>query len=82
MKNTELVLFNKEEIPEIIADFDFETKKIKNKIFVIENKEIKHCDSCKRKIEINKIGSIAHGSRKIFCDNPLCLSTWVVKNKI
>ena len=83
MQETELVLFNKDELKDMISEFDIKTKKEDGKIFVVDKEgEIQCCEVCERKLEIKKIGSIAHGSHKIFCDNPLCLSSWVAKNKI
>ncbi|MEK6833791.1 MAG: hypothetical protein AABY32_07145 [Nanoarchaeota archaeon] len=83
MKATELILFNKDETSRIISEFDIKTKIEKGKAYVIdEDGEIKCCEVCKRKLEVDKIGSVASGSRKIFCDNPLCLSGWVAKNKL
>ena len=59
------------------------TKKIGTKTFVVDTENnIRHCDACEKKLELDKVGSIAHGSLKIFCDNPLCLSTWVAEKKI
>ena len=83
MENSELVMFNKDEVYELLSEFEIKTKKEKGKVYVVDKAgEPLLCDVCERKIEVKKIGSIAQGSRKIFCDNPLCLSSWVAKNKL
>jgi hypothetical protein len=87
MEKTQLVVFNKSDIKEILDQFGFKihTKKVgqKNRKFVsADSNQPILCPTCERQIPVNRIGTIAHGSRMIFCDNPLCFSTWIVKNKI
>jgi len=83
MESTELVIFNKQEIVDLVTQFGFKIKKENGKDYLLEeNGKVKCCEVCERKLEVKKVGSIAHGSRLVFCDNPLCLSSWVVENKI
>ncbi|TRZ94663.1 hypothetical protein D4R78_06105 [bacterium] len=87
MEKTELVVFNKANTKEILKQFGFrtQTRRIgsKNKEFVIrEDNEPAFCPACSKEISVKRLGTIAHGSRVIFCDNPLCFSTWVAQNKV
>ena len=83
MEATELVIFNKNEIAGLIESLGLRTRTIKGKTFVSDNNGVvRCCDSCNRELEVTKVGSIARGSVMIYCDNPLCLSTWVAVNKI
>ena len=83
MQSTELVVFDKTEIPALISQFGIKTRKKGSKKYLVDHEgEVKCCDSCKRPLQVKHVGSIAHGSRKVYCDNPLCISGWVAKNKI
>lgn len=83
METTDLIIFNKNEIPEILSEFGIQTRKEKERIVLVgEEGQVKCCDSCGKEMEINRVGSIAHGSHMVFCDNPICLASWVAKNKI
>ena len=87
MKDSQVVIFNKNQISDLLAQFDFKISKVKisdnksKEIVVNENNEPVHCECCEKEIRVNKVGSIVKGSRLIFCDNPTCLSTWTVLNK-
>jgi hypothetical protein len=83
MQKTELVVFDRKDILDVISDFGIRIKEADGKQFLADQDgNIRCCDNCKRKLETSKVGSIAHGSTLIFCDNPLCLSAWVADNKI
>ena len=69
MQETELIVFNKNEISELISELNVKIRREKGKTYVLNDEgEIRCCAVCKRKLEVGKIGSIAHGSVDIFCD--------------
>jgi len=88
MKKTGLVLFDKENTKQLLQDFNFKISKRKmsndkyKEFVVTKNNEIIQCPSCNKEIQVKKVGTIAHGSRLLFCDSPLCFATWVANNKI
>lgn len=88
MDKTQLVVFSKEDIRQVLTDFNFRVQKKKigenryAKIVVDSEDNPATCPSCKKEISVKKVGTIAHGSRLVFCDNPLCFATWVANNKI
>jgi hypothetical protein len=87
MEKTQLVVFNKANTKEILKQFGFKTQirkaGKKSKEFILrDDSQPCMCPSCNKEISIKKLGTIAHGSRLIFCDNPLCFSTWVAQNKV
>lgn len=88
MQKTELVVFNKNHTHVLLGQFGFKIvrKKIsetKSEDIVIDkNNTHVLCECCKKPLTPSKVGTIAKGSRLLFCDNPVCFATWVVKNKI
>jgi len=88
MQKTQISVFNRENVREILANLDFKMarKKVSEKKYrdfvVDKDKEPVLCHSCKRKLPVRKVGNIAYGSKLLFCDNPVCFATWVAKNKI
>ena len=88
MQKTELVVFNKSHIPMLLTQFGFKVAKRKinetkiKDVVINSNQEIVLCECCKKVITPSKVGTIAKGSRLLFCDNPVCFATWVAKNKI
>ena len=83
MEKTDIVLFNKENVIEILKQFDFQFSLEEEGTAIIDsNREIISCSTCERPLTVETVGNIAHGSRKLFCDNPLCFATWVAENKL
>jgi len=88
MQKTQLVVFNKENIREILTDLDFKIQRKKvgddkyTEIVLNSDDNPVSCTTCKKEILVRRVGTIAHGSRLLFCDNPLCFATWVANNKI
>jgi len=83
MEKTKLIIFNKENVEELLREFDFKFSLEEEGNAIIDSKgEIVGCETCKVNLTTDKVGNIAYGSRKIFCDNPVCFATWVVENKI
>ena len=82
MEKTQVVLFNKENVKNILEQFDFKFSPEEEGTAIIDSEgNLVKC-TCGRLLTVETVGNIAHGSRKLFCDNPLCLATWVAKNKI
>ena len=88
MQKTRLNLFNKTNIREILTDLEFKIykKKINENAYqeIVTNHDNQPicCSACKKEVPLKRVGTIAHGSRLLFCDNPLCFATWVANNKI
>ena len=87
MQKTQLVLFNKENTKTLLSQFGFQTNKLKSgnkqkEVVVNQNNDPIQCPTCDRHISVKKVGTMAHGSRILFCDNPLCFATWLVEHKI
>ena len=84
MEKTKIVLFNKGNVENLLKQFDFtfSTNEEEGTMILDKNKDIVKCDTCEETLITERVGNIAHGSRKLFCDNPLCFATWVAKNKI
>ena len=87
MQKTELVIFNKQNTRELLSDLDFKIKTIKTgkksrQLVVSTDNNAIFCPTCEKEILLNRVGTIAHGSRLLFCDNPFCFASWVAKNKI
>lgn len=84
MEKTDLILFNKEKTEGLLSQFDFKVinkKGDKQKIIGLDG-ELVQCHTCEADLNVNKVGTIAHGSRLIFCKNPLCFATWVAEKKL
>lgn len=83
MLQSDLVLFNKNSIEELLDNFGFKTATEGNKTVIVssDGQPIK-CPSCDKEITSKKVGTIAHGSRLVFCDNPICFSNWIAENKL
>ena len=88
MQKTDLLVFNKDDVRAILTDLDFKIsnkRKEKNKfaeVVVTEDNDPVLCPTCEREIFVNHVGTIAHGSKLIFCDNPFCFATWVANKRI
>ncbi len=88
MQKTELVVFNKTHTTMLLNQFGFKIvrKKLtetKSQDVVVDSKhEQALCECCKKPLTPSRVGTIAKGSRLLFCDNPVCFATWVAKNKI
>ena len=83
MQKTQVVLFDKENTEELLKQLDFKFSEEEEGLAIIDsNGKIVHCETCEKNLTTDKVGNIAHGSRKLFCDNPLCFATWVVENKL
>ncbi len=81
MEKTEIVLFNKENAKNILGQFDFKFSPEEEGEAILKDGEIVKC-ICETPLTVDNVGNIAHGSRLLFCDNPLCFATWVAKNKL
>ena len=87
MESTSLVIFNKSNTKDLLEQFDFKLvqRKIgtKSREYVAKKDgQIVTCHGCQKELTPRKVGTISHGSRLIFCDNPMCFATWVAQNKI
>lgn len=83
MKKTDLVLFDKKKVKDVITQFGFKVAKEGNKEVVVgDDKKPLQCPTCEKELIVKKVGTAVHGSRLLFCDNPLCFSTWIAENKL
>jgi len=83
MEKTDIVLFNKENAIEILKQFEFMFSPEEEGMIILDNNgEIIHCTTCEKPLTVETVGNVAHGSRLLFCENPLCFARWVAKNKI
>lgn len=88
MDRTQLVVFNKENAREILTDLEFKIQRKKisennySEVVVDSDNNPVFCSTCKKEILVKRVGTIAHGSRLLFCENPLCFATWIANNKI
>ncbi|MFH1505883.1 MAG: hypothetical protein ABIE94_02745 [archaeon] len=74
--------FEKEQIGGLISNLGFKLKKENNKEIVInQDGEIQKCFICEKKITKENVGSVAHGSNHLFCDNPLCFLSYLEKQR-
>jgi hypothetical protein len=82
-----MVLFSSDGIEKVLSDFDFRvvSKTVENKkvrAVINHDGEDVVCPSCEHLITESHVGTIAKGSRLVFCDNPVCFSTWIAQNKL
>lgn len=87
MKDTKLVIFKKENVKDLLSQFGFQIRRKgtgKNEKYIVIDDDNQHicCPVCQKEIATKKVGTIAKGSRIIFCDNPVCFAVWVAQNKI
>lgn len=83
MKTTGFVAFQAGEEKALLEQFGFSVQRNKKKTYVMDQSGNQmHCPSCDRPITTKHVGSIASGSRIVFCDNPVCFATWVAKEKV
>ena len=79
MEKTNFIGFQREDILKILEDLNISTKKIDNKTFILEDGEIKKCETCDNEITTKNLGNISYGSHKMFCDNHLCFISYLEK---
>lgn len=83
MDSTNFVLFRKDQILDVLKGFGFGIQKItKRKKIVTSNGEAVHCYNCNTTLTTQRVGTIAPGSKLLFCDKPACFATWVAIKKI
>ena len=83
MEKSDLVLFDKKNTTDILNQFDFKiAKEGDNEVLIGTDKKPIQCPTCETNLSIKKVGTIVHGSRLVFCNNPLCFATWVAENKL
>lgn len=87
MEKTQVVLFDRNNISALLCEFGFQIASAKSthkrgRQVLTKDGNAVNCGSCEKPITENRVGTIAHGSRLLFCDNPVCFATWLAKNKI
>jgi hypothetical protein len=73
-----MVVENDENLRKILRKLDFE---IRNDGRISENGNIQHCNCCGKEVSIKNFGNLMPGSLELYCDNPACLSDYVVKHR-
>lgn len=87
MEASSVVLFPPDKVRKVLSDFDFRVadrpfKDGTRKIVVDKQGREVCCPSCQQPVTENHVGTVAKGSRLVFCDNPICFSSWIAQNKI
>lgn len=83
MKNSNLVAFSKANCGKLLTEFGFQIRQRDGKRLVLKSDNTTaQCDGCHKELTVNKVGTIAHGSRLLFCDNPTCFSDWIAEHKV
>lgn len=77
----QLISFKKQQTKEILNLIGVKVEKRDDNIEVPLDKEGRQaeCESCHRRLTTDNIGNIAKGSVKLFCDNPYCFTSHIVK---
>ncbi len=85
MVRPEMIIFTKDKIEKIIETLDIKIKQIDEEtIILLDSKTGEHarCEACQTKLNIDNLGHIAHGSKKLYCRNPSCFSHYVAERKL
>lgn len=83
MKATDMVVFQKGNEAQVIEELGFRCEANGDSIHVLTSEGHQAvCDGCQKELTVERVGTVAPGSRLLFCDNPLCFSTWIANNRI
>jgi len=82
MNKTNLIGFSHEDVPSLLDDLGFDTRKEGNKKLVLaKNSKVATCEICEKELTTHNLGNIASGSDHLFCDNPVCLTSYIEAKK-
>lgn len=77
MKTLGLLVFKgAEDVPRFAQDFGFD---INPRGYLEKDGKTIKCDCCETTLKSERLGTILPGSDIFYCDNPACLSKYVVK---
>ena len=85
MAKHEMVLFTKDRLNKVLGVLDIKTDEKDGREIVLnpENEEEQAvCVACESKIDVENLGHIAKGSKKIYCKNPACFSHFIAEKKL
>ena len=83
MNTTDFVIFNKTDRRVLLAQFGFSIKGAGKKAIIQDSAgNNAKCSCCDAPLHPRRLGTIAPGSRLLFCDNPACFAVWVAEKKI
>ena len=83
MKPTNIVTFGRSAAKFMAETFGFKVNGIG--IYSKYPSERMTCNTCGRMLTIKNIGNFAKGKTvkvELYCDNPICLATWIACNKL
>lgn len=83
MNATNFVIFNKTDRRSLLEQFGFSIKGTGKHATIQDNagNDVK-CPCCDKLLYPRRLGTIAPGSRLLFCDNPTCFAVWIAEKKI
>jgi len=83
MQSTTMVVFERKDTATLLRQFGFGVRGTKkNSRVLLATGEKAVCGSCRKDLHVHNVGNIAPGSRLLFCDNPMCFSSWVASEKV
>jgi len=83
MNTTDFVIFNKADRRSLLSQFGFSVKGTGKEAAILNSSgEVEKCPCCEKPLHPRRLGVIAPGSRRLFCDNPACFAIWIAEKKI
>lgn len=85
MAKVDLVVFDERQLPKILTSFGIQQVVSKSDLRTYlknpDGSPIK-CECCEKVLDINNVGNIMKGSKKLYCKNPSCYSSYLIKKKL
>ena len=80
-----MIVFDEKQLPKILTSFGIQQvvseSDLRTYLKDSENKPIK-CECCDKVLDINNVGNIMKGSKKFYCKNPSCYSSYLIEKKL